>query len=112
VRVASRLYNSRLRNAYSAGPEVFVEYASELAPSLPGLVARDQGPHSLYLHRMMFVIKYAQFLSQDDPEEAAGELIAILRDDIAPRSWWPVLLCDSVELLQHGLSLVSCLRFL
>lgn len=39
---------------------------------------------------------------EQDFVSAASDLVTLLRDEIAPRSWWPVLLCDSVEFLQYG----------
>ena len=39
---------------------------------------------------------------QQDVEEAALDLVNMLQDDIAPKSWWAVLLCDAVTLLQSA----------
>lgn len=47
---------------------------------------------------------------QQDVEEAALDLVNMLQDDIAPKSWWAVLLCDAVTLLQSTFFIVfsSC----
>jgi hypothetical protein len=53
----------------------------------------------------MFAVRYAHFhelLEKQELDEAALDLIAIFHEDLAPKSWWAILLCDSVQLLQHG----------
>ncbi len=53
----------------------------------------------------MFVLRYSQFHRlrlQHEYRDAASDLVVLFRDDVAPKSWWAILLCDSVELLQHG----------
>jgi nuclear pore complex protein Nup85 len=52
----------------------------------------------------MFIVKYAEFHQRKmttDPAEAAADLISMFEDDIAPTSWWGVLLLDSVEFLNY-----------
>lgn len=67
--------------------------------------------NQIFAHRLMFTVRYSQMhetrLERDYPN-AALDLLALLRDEIAPRSWWPILLCDAVEFMQYGmLKLIS-----
>jgi nuclear pore complex protein Nup85 len=39
---------------------------------------------------------------EHDLQDAAFDIIAIFQGDIVPKSWWGVLLCDTIELLQYG----------
>lgn len=53
----------------------------------------------------MFAVRYAEFhqrLLVRDLQNAASDLVSMFQDDIAPKSWWPVLLYDSMQLLQYG----------
>ena len=60
----------------------------------------------------MFVVRYAHFhqlLERQALQDASSDLVAIFREDLAPKSWWAVLLCDSVQLLQYGMcNIVLC----
>ena len=50
-------------------------------------------------------MRYAHFHQLVDSQklqDAASDLVAMLQEDLAPRSWWPILLCDSVQLLQYS----------
>jgi hypothetical protein len=52
----------------------------------------------------MFAVRYSNFhqlRAKNDLQNAATDLVAMFRDDIAPKSWWAVMLCDAVDLLQH-----------
>jgi hypothetical protein len=52
----------------------------------------------------MFAVRYSNFQQlcvEHDLQNAASDLVAMLRDDIAPKSWWAVMLCDAVDLLQY-----------
>lgn len=92
------------------GPASFTRYAADIAPSLKELRAQS-GSHGIFIHRLMFAVRYAEFhhlRMKQDLAEAASELVSMFRDDIAPKSWWGVLLCDSIELLQCSKSQLSC----
>jgi hypothetical protein len=55
-------------------------------------------------------VRYAEFhqrLLNQDLQDAAWDLVTIFQEEIAPKSWWGVLLCDAVQLLQYGKSLLS-----
>lgn len=59
----------------------------------------------IFVHRLMFAVRYAHFhqlLEKQELHDASVDLVAIFHDDLAPKSWWAILLCDSVQLLQHG----------
>ena len=96
------------------GPATFSQHASAIAPLIQDL--RDQ-PKSqgIFLHRLMFVVRYARFhqlLEGQELQDAALDLVAMFREDLAPKSWWPILLCDSVQLLQYSTyDIVSCAVF-
>lgn len=84
------------------GPATFSQHASAIAPSIQ--VLRDQ-PKSqgIFLHRLMFVVRYAELLARQELPDAASDLVAIFQEDLAPKSWWAVLLCDSIQLLHYGM---------
>lgn len=93
-----------------AGPQVFARYAYEVASPLENLRDRHPNSHNVFIHRLTFAVQYAQFhqlLGQGAWTEAASDLLYLLQSDVTPRSWWPILLCDSLELLQYG----KCSRF-
>lgn len=100
--LALSLFAHRLK--FAAGPKVFARYAADLAPMLQniGTLAVAQG---VFVHRLVFAVRYSHFhhlcMSQE-LQNAASDLVAMFIDDVAPKSWWAVMLCDSVELLQHG----------
>ncbi|RDB15810.1 Nuclear pore complex protein Nup85 [Hypsizygus marmoreus] len=98
-----RVVDSVLDEYTSSGPTAFSQSASTIAPSVQELRNRPlyQG---IFAHRLMFAVRYAHFhllLETHDLQEAASDLVAIFRDDLVPKSWWAVLLCDAVPLLQH-----------
>lgn len=64
----------------------------------------------MFLHRLMFVIRFAEFhqrRASGDGQGAAVDVVAMFREDIVPQAWWAVLLCDAVELLQNGASVLQ-----
>jgi|ERR1700722_14019543 len=84
---------------FVSGPGPFARYAADIASSLQEL--RDC--HGAFIHRLKFAVRYAQFhhlRMKHDLEGAASDLVAIFHDGFAPKSWWGVLLCDAIELLQ------------
>ncbi|KAJ8482613.1 hypothetical protein ONZ51_g5233 [Trametes cubensis] len=59
----------------------------------------------VFLHRLMFAVRFAEFhqrRASGDGQGAAFDVVTMFREDIAPKSWWAVLLCDALELLQNG----------
>lgn len=92
------------------GPTSFARYASDIAPSLQDLLAQPDS-RGIFVHRLMFAVRYAHFHQlrmKQELQDATVDLVAMFRDDVAPKSWWAVLLCDSVELLQFSMSFVPC----
>jgi Nup85 Nucleoporin len=63
----------------------------------------------------MFVVRYAHFhqlLERQELQDAASGLVAIFVEDLAPKSWWAVLLCDSIQLLQYSMyGIILCSVF-
>ncbi len=52
----------------------------------------------------MFAVRFAEYHQRrinSELQDAAFDLITMLRDDIAPKSWWAVVLSDAVDLLQY-----------
>jgi len=89
------------------GPEQYTRYVLDIAPSLQALRA-NSGAHGIFIHRLIFAVRYAEFhqrLLNQDLQSAAWDLVTIFQEEIAPKSWWGVLLCDAVQLLQYGKSL-------
>jgi nuclear pore complex protein Nup85 len=59
----------------------------------------------VFIHRLVFAVRYAEFHQkrlEGDLQDAALDLVSIFQGDIAPKSWWGVLLTDSVDLLNCG----------
>ncbi|KAF7969294.1 hypothetical protein HWV62_22433 [Athelia sp. TMB] len=104
-RVVDRVLDEYIVN----GPVHFARYVAAIAPSLQALRAQPGSP-GVFVYRLMFAVRYAEFqrkCMQQDVEEAALDLVNMLQDDIAPKSWWAVLLCDAVTLLQNPVLLFS-----
>ncbi|KAJ6607496.1 Nup85 nucleoporin-domain-containing protein [Mycena sp. CBHHK59/15] len=92
-----------------SGPISFARYASDIAPSLQNLSAQHTSPQGVFVHRLMFAVRYSNFQQlrvKHELHNAALDLVAMFRDDVAPQSWWAVMLCDAVDLLQHSSSLL------
>lgn len=103
-----RIVDRVLEEYLLSGPQIFARFTSEIAPSLHE-IGTCTGLQGVFLHRLMFAIRYSQFHRlrlQHDFRDAASDLVVLLRDDVAPKSWWAILLCDSVELLQQGPALL------
>jgi nuclear pore complex protein Nup85 len=88
------------------GPEKFASCVANIAPSLQKLQTQP-GPQWIFIHRLIFAVRYAEFhtyKANGNLSDAAWDLVEILHDDIAPKSWWGVILCDTVELLTRRFS--------
>ena len=103
-----RVIDQVLNEYITQGPAKFTSLVAEIAPSLQKLRSAadssDYPMHGIFLHRLMFIVKYAEFHQRkksNDLVEAAADLISMFEDDIAPTSWWGVLLQDSVEFLNY-----------
>jgi nuclear pore complex protein Nup85 len=92
------------RSQKIAGPEDFARSVAAVAPTLQELRAHP-GADGVFTHRLMFAVRYAEFHQRrlrGDLQEAALDLLAMFNEDLAPKSWWGVLLCDAVELIRNG----------
>ncbi|KAF9642653.1 hypothetical protein BDM02DRAFT_3105390 [Thelephora ganbajun] len=103
-----RVIDQVLNEYITQGPAKFTSLVAEIAPSLQTLRSAadssDYPMHGIFLHRLMFIVKYAEFHQRkisNDLIEAAADLMSMFEGDIAPTSWWGVLLQDSVEFLNH-----------
>ena len=92
----------------SAGPAKFASLVAHIAPSLHkfGMNASTKlRAPAVFSHRLQFAVRFAEFhqrRANGDGQGAALDVVAMFRDEIAPRSWWAVILCDAVELLQRS----------
>ncbi|KAF8842387.1 hypothetical protein BDN67DRAFT_899400 [Paxillus ammoniavirescens] len=87
---------------HAAGPEQYARYVLDIAPSLQAL--RANSARGVFIHRLMFAVRYAEFhqrLLNGDLQDAAWDLVTMFQDEIAPKSWWGILLHDAVQLLQY-----------
>ncbi|KAF8892121.1 nucleoporin Nup85-like protein [Infundibulicybe gibba] len=85
------------------GSADFSKYASAIAPSIQDLQHHPTA-RGVFFHRLMFAAHYAHFhqmLVSQELQEAAFDLVTMFHDQVVPKSWWAILLCDSVALLQH-----------
>ncbi|KAF8449374.1 Nup85 nucleoporin-domain-containing protein [Boletus edulis BED1] len=98
-----RVVDRILQEYIYTGPEQYTRYVLDIAPSLQALRA-NAGAHGVFIHRLIFAVRYAEFhqrLLNQDLQDAAWDLVTIFQEEIAPRSWWGILLCDAVQLLQY-----------
>jgi nuclear pore complex protein Nup85 len=96
-------YSLASLGSITAGPEQYARYVLDIAPSLQAL--RANSARGVFIHRLMFAVRYAEFhqrLLNRDLQDAAWDLVTMFQDEIAPKSWWGVLLHDAVQLLQYG----------
>jgi len=86
------------------GPQNFTRYALAIAPSVQELRTKSS-VHGVFVHRLVFAVRYARFhelMEKREYQDAASDLIAIFSENVAPTSWWAVVLYDSASLLRYG----------
>ena len=86
------------------GPDEYARAVAKIAPSLQALRAESK-VNGVFVYRLQFAVRFAEFHYRrlnGALQDAAFDLVAMLRDEIAPKSWWAVLLSDAVELLQNS----------
>ncbi|KAJ3718910.1 Nup85 nucleoporin-domain-containing protein [Lentinula raphanica] len=99
-----RTIDTVLNEYIQNGSAVFVSHASKIAPAMDQIQSTSRA-EEIFVQRLTFTVRYSQIHKMrltEDYSNAASDLVALLRNEIAPRSWWPVLLCDSIELLQYS----------
>ncbi|KAJ7043585.1 Nup85 nucleoporin-domain-containing protein [Mycena alexandri] len=104
-----RVVDRVLDEYITSGPTSFAQYASDIAPSLQNLNFHHPSAQGVFVHRLMFAVRYSNFQQlrvKHELQNAASDLVGMLRDDLAPKSWWAVMLCDAVDLLRHRSSLL------
>ncbi|KAI0057204.1 hypothetical protein BV25DRAFT_1872473 [Artomyces pyxidatus] len=97
-----RIVDSILTEYVLHGPEAFAQSVITVAPILQELRAHPDAS-GIFIHRLMFAVRYAEYHRRrlnGDLHEAALDLLAMLQEDIAPKTWWGVILCDAAELLK------------
>ncbi|CDO69328.1 hypothetical protein BN946_scf184746.g9 [Trametes cinnabarina] len=106
-----RVVDLVLEEYIAQGPEQFARLVANIAPSLHAL-RTDAGTKILapgvFLHRLMFAVRFAEFhqrRASGDIQGASQNAISMFREEVAPKSWWAVLLCDALDLLRDGASL-------
>ena len=78
-----------------------MQLVGSIAPSLHELQAHPDAT-GVFIRRLVFAVQYADFHHKrvgGDYQDAASSLETMLQEDVAPKAWWAVLLCDAVELL-------------
>ena len=86
------------------GSHQFTSYALEIAPSVQELQTQSS-VQGIFVHRLIFAVRFAryhQLIAKQEYQDAAYDLMAIFVEEVAPTSWWAVVLCDSVQLLSYG----------
>ncbi|KAF7370621.1 Nuclear pore complex protein Nup85 [Mycena sanguinolenta] len=99
----------RVLDEYITSPTSFAQYASDIAPSLQNLSIHHPSSQGVFVHRLMFAVRYSNFQqlrAKHELQNAASDLVAMFRDDVVPKSWWAVTLCDAVDLLEYRSSLL------
>ena len=105
VRVCDRIFDCRSLKWLSQGPSQYISYVSDMAQDIQELRA-ETGLHGVFVHRLMFAVRFAEYHRrrvQGDFEHAALDLMSMFEEDLAPRSWWGVLLNDATAFLQDGM---------
>jgi len=85
----------------SSGSHQFTSYALEMAPSVQELQTQSS-IKGILVHRLIFAVRFAryyQLIEKQEYQEAASDLMAIFVEEVAPTSWWAVVLWDSIQLL-------------
>jgi hypothetical protein len=104
-RVVMHSFLARLSlSLHVIGPQNYTRYALAIAPSVQELRTKSN-VHGIFVHRLVFAVRYARFhelMEKREYQEAASDLIAIFSENVAPTSWWAVVLYDSVPLLRYG----------
>ncbi|KAH9987510.1 Nup85 nucleoporin-domain-containing protein [Russula vinacea] len=98
-----RIVDGVLGQYIKHGPEVFARSVAAVAPTLQELRAHP-GADGVFTHRLMFAVRYAEFHQRrlrGDLQDAALDLLTMFNEDLAPKTWWGVLLCDAVELIRN-----------
>ena len=86
------------------GSHQFTGYALEIAPSVQELQTKSS-IQGIFIHRLIFAVRFARYhrlIEKQEYQDAASELMAIFIEEVAPTSWWAVVLCDSVQLIRYG----------
>lgn len=95
-------------NGQCAGPEEYARSVAKIAPSLHTLRAESKAS-GVFVYRLHFAVRFAEFHYRrlnGTLQDAAFDVVAMLREEIAPKSWCAVLLSDAVELLQNRMYLL------
>ncbi|KAJ6518778.1 Nup85 nucleoporin-domain-containing protein [Mycena sanguinolenta] len=98
-----RVVDRVLDEYITSGPTSFAQYASDIAPSLQNINIHHPSSEGVFVHRLMFAVRYSNFQhlrAKHDLQNAALDMVAMFRDDVVPKSWWAVTLCDAVDLLE------------
>ncbi|EKM49160.1 uncharacterized protein PHACADRAFT_265769 [Phanerochaete carnosa HHB-10118-sp] len=100
-----RIVDRVLEEYFAQNPANFARLVANIAPSLQTLRAQQESISSgVFVYRLMFAVRLAEFHQRQlsgELHEAAYDIVAMLRDDVAPKAWWAVILSESVELLQN-----------
>ena len=102
--ISATLWVPGLKAYFTIGSQKFVQYALAIAPSVQELRTRT-AIQGVFVHRLIFAVRYARFhqlIASQAYKDAAAELIAIFTEDLAPTSWWAVILYDTIPLLRYG----------
>ena len=89
------------RSKRGIGPTTFTRLVATVAPSLQELQDHP-GANGIFTYRLTFAVRYAEFHQRrlnGELNDAAQDLEALFQSEVAPKSWWGVLLCDATELL-------------
>ena len=72
-----------------AGPLRYVTLVADIAPLLREL-KKDAGPHGVFVQRLEFAIRYAEFHqhnNQADMENAVSALMSIFEENLSPQQF-------------------------
>ncbi|PPQ94447.1 hypothetical protein CVT25_002538 [Psilocybe cyanescens] len=99
----ARIVDRVLDEYITSGPRKFTQYALAIAPSVQEL--RSQSAiQGVFVHRLIFAVRFARYhelVDKQEYEDAAADVLAIFVEDVAPTSWWAVVLCDAIQLLRY-----------
>jgi nuclear pore complex protein Nup85 len=85
-----------------SGRDSLIRFVNELPPAIQSQY-RTPGPRKW--QSLSFLLNYAQFHIHHANEEyrlGASHLVSMLKNDLVPRRWWPIIFKDAEELLADG----------
>ncbi|KAJ8520283.1 hypothetical protein ONZ45_g2879 [Pleurotus djamor] len=96
-----------LQEFWTSGPSGFIKLAEDVSSAIQP-VAQSEAPR-VFVHHLIFAVRYARFQQlrmKAASREALSDLVSMFQEEVAPKSWWPVLLTDALSITRGDISAV------